>query len=124
MVLRLDVPELRPRQREKDLAVGGEDSAQSPDLVAQLDELRELGFRLGEIASHRSRAEFLEHDLDILEGLEVAVQHPLEQVREELEPVEPPGLARSARALTEVVEHCDRSSCNVTTQLGRRDSPP
>jgi hypothetical protein len=55
------------------------------------------------------RVELLERDLDLLEGIEVAVEHPLEQVREKLEPVEPSRLARPACTLTEFVEHCDRS---------------
>ena len=44
----------------------------------------------------------------VLERVEVALEHPLEQVGEQLEPVEPSGVARAAGALAEPLENLER----------------
>ncbi len=82
-----------------------ERTSQPTDLAPHLDEPAEhLVLALDVAGSHRRRVDVLEHELDVLERVEVALEHPLEQVGKQLEPVEPPRVARAAGALAEPLE--------------------
>jgi hypothetical protein len=62
----------------------GERAAQAADLVAHVDEPTEDFRAAVDVARHGVHLDLLQHDLDVLERLEVALEDPLEEVRKEL----------------------------------------
>ena len=87
--------------------MGDERASKPPDLLAKLDEVGERLLGIVQPALHRPRVELLERELDLLEGVEVALEHPVEQVGEKLQAVQAPRLAASPRALAEALDDRD-----------------
>jgi hypothetical protein len=110
--------ELGTRQREEHSAMRHERPAQAPDLLPELDQPADLALGVVGVVLHCPLVELLERELDRLELVEVGLEHPSEQVGEELHAIEAADVARGRRhALAKVVEDLDR-------RLVDRDDPP
>ena len=97
--------------------MGDERASELPDLLTERHELGERLLGVLEPALHRPRVELLERDLDLLERVEVALEHPVEQAGDELQAVQTPRLPASSRTLAEGLEDRDLAFVH------RRDPP-
>ena len=96
--------------------MGHEGAAEPAGLLPELHELAQGSLGILEPAFHRPRVELLEFDLDLFERVQISLQHPIEEVAEELEAFKVSRVPGSASSLTESLD-------DGNVALVRRDHP-